>query len=322
MHIHDLLWAAHDLDYRCYAVFPLPQLARVTLVVLRVLARGTVQAEVIVGRDVPEPDPAPQYLWLLLHQGHMRLLQVPPFLRKPLDWLTELVMGTGTPLMATPSVGWALYLQSEDEQEPSRDPNVAATCRCCARENQNSLLQRKAGESPPPRGWAAAVAMALERGATEPQDLARAGRLAQTVELGTLGVPGSQLRLGLWGAPLADLAEETKAHSAIQLHDTVSELGALATQERILNSLKDPEGPNLLLIAPEATTFNPFMTANGGTRTPGSPQGSSKPLPREVKDNATAVFALEIFDAALRAKCFPILIHPAPDGRYPKLTAV
>ena len=46
MHIHDLLWAAHDLDYRCYAVFPLPQLARVTLVVLRVLARGTVQAAV------------------------------------------------------------------------------------------------------------------------------------------------------------------------------------------------------------------------------------------------------------------------------------
>ena len=32
--------------------------------------------------------------------------------------------------------------------------------------------------------------------------------------------------------------------------------------------------------------------------------------PREVKDNATAVFALEIFDAALRGQCFPILIHP------------
>ncbi|CAE8721383.1 unnamed protein product [Polarella glacialis] len=59
----------HDKDFRCFAAFPLPEVKRATLNVLRVGFGGKAIVESVVGWHRAADQ---NQIWLLIHQGHMR----------------------------------------------------------------------------------------------------------------------------------------------------------------------------------------------------------------------------------------------------------
>ena len=70
--VHDLLHWSHDKDYRTLAAFPSDQLLGYDLHVVRMAADGDLTTEMITG--VLSPGKEAQAIYLLVHQGHMRLL--------------------------------------------------------------------------------------------------------------------------------------------------------------------------------------------------------------------------------------------------------
>ena len=80
IYAHDLLHWGHDKDYRCLAAFPDPIFAPYALAIVRVDHRGSTALEVLVGAN---HDSSPEStVWLLVSQGHMRLLHPP----RPFVW--------------------------------------------------------------------------------------------------------------------------------------------------------------------------------------------------------------------------------------------
>ena len=55
---HDMLFCEHDKDYRCFAAFPLPELATFALRVLRVHYYGRAQLGSIIGCSMAAPQTA------------------------------------------------------------------------------------------------------------------------------------------------------------------------------------------------------------------------------------------------------------------------
>ena len=73
--IHDLLWRDHDRDYRTVAAFPLPDLEKSYLGVLRVDAWDGMSCEAVVG--VGFTGKAEDCLWGLIYRGHYHVLSSP-----------------------------------------------------------------------------------------------------------------------------------------------------------------------------------------------------------------------------------------------------
>ena len=71
--IHDLIHLDHDKDYRCLAAFPSEFFADVGFNIIRMDPHGGVTTERIEGCGYHSPK-SPD-LWLLVSEGHMRLLR-------------------------------------------------------------------------------------------------------------------------------------------------------------------------------------------------------------------------------------------------------
>ena len=184
MRIHDIGEAHHELDYRCFALLPCAMLANVVLVVVRVFASGPVQVELVAGSQVPDDLSGARYVWLLLMQGHMRLLRAPPAAADPLAWLAPLTLRGGGPPFVTPSIGWALFLAVSGDQVEDCSPDIRSTCRCCLREARMANATRRAGDAVAPlRGYGAAVNAEIARGFRSAGRLAHAGRESRCSEL-------------------------------------------------------------------------------------------------------------------------------------------
>ena len=77
---------------------------------------------------------------------------------------------------------------------------------------------------------------------------------------------------------------------------------------------------NVWFLAPVCTSFCSWAIHNGGTRTRSCPGGKQGGLTEaEVKGNAMAEFAAQLFEACLRTGKMVLCENPAPDGRYPKI---
>lgn len=100
--VHDLLHWSHDKDYRTMAAFPAEKLFGYDLHVVRMATDGDLSTEVI--RGVLSPGDEKHTIYLLVHQGHMRLLtprnlaQSPPVIREVVaaGWECHLEAATGS----------------------------------------------------------------------------------------------------------------------------------------------------------------------------------------------------------------------------------
>ncbi len=68
---HDATHRDHDKDFTCFASFPVTQLRHTDLQVVRVTAGGEITVDTIIGSDRLHPHTD---VWLLIFDGHMRLL--------------------------------------------------------------------------------------------------------------------------------------------------------------------------------------------------------------------------------------------------------
>ena len=74
VYIHDILHRDHDKEYRMYAAFLLLQLVHNALAALRIDHHGGVHVELVTG--APFRGEGSMAIWLMIHKGHMRLLQL------------------------------------------------------------------------------------------------------------------------------------------------------------------------------------------------------------------------------------------------------
>ena len=121
--VHDFLWRDHDKDYRALAALLLPELRRVQLHIVRVDFWGEASVETLSGLDAHTRDGV--HVWLLIWQGHMRLL-LPPGPGATTTWRAR--------ASVIPAAGWRAHLEA-GSNSPS---NARKTYRC----------------SPPPAGGA------------------------------------------------------------------------------------------------------------------------------------------------------------------------
>ncbi|CAE7689640.1 unnamed protein product [Symbiodinium sp. CCMP2592] len=70
--IHDLLYHGHDKDYRCLAAFPPSAASHLAIQVVRLDSWKRPTVERLAGASAPLN--SPPLVWLLVHEGHMRLL--------------------------------------------------------------------------------------------------------------------------------------------------------------------------------------------------------------------------------------------------------
>ena len=117
IYAHDLLHWGHDKDYRCLAAFPDPIFAPYALAIVRVDHRGSTALEVLVGAN---HDSSPEStVWLLVSQGHMRLLHPP----RPFVW-----PATARQIQA---VGWEPHLEAAGCPEAWYRARDVLRCHIC-----------------------------------------------------------------------------------------------------------------------------------------------------------------------------------------------
>ena len=117
IYAHDLLHWGHDKDYRCLAAFPDRVFAPYALAIVRVDHRGSTALEVLVGANY---DSSPEStIWLLVSQGHMRLLHPP----RPFVWPS-----TARQIQA---VGWEPHLEAAGCHEAWYRTQDVVRCHIC-----------------------------------------------------------------------------------------------------------------------------------------------------------------------------------------------
>ena len=119
VHVHDIICAHHERDFRSLAVFPLQELDAARLVVLRADYRGQLVVESVVGTAW---EPGGWHIFVLIWKGHMVLLQ-PPEDFQPQPWLAVEEEGV------TPSLGFSFYYHGRHDQTPCAPGKVS--CRLC-----------------------------------------------------------------------------------------------------------------------------------------------------------------------------------------------
>ena len=117
IYAHDLLHWGYDKDYRCLAAFPDRVFAPYALAIVRVDHRGSTALEVLDGANY---DSSPEStIWLLVSQGHMRLLHPP----RPFVWPS-----TARQIQA---VGWELHLEAAGCPEAWYRAQDVLRCHIC-----------------------------------------------------------------------------------------------------------------------------------------------------------------------------------------------
>eukprot|EP00971_Amphidinium_carterae_P349240 6490916-Amphidinium_carterae.2 len=125
-HVHDILSADHDRDYRVLAALAPHHTAQSRIVIMRVTYAKQATVEVIVGARFDPADGTHSTIYLVVHRGHMKLMQPPP--EGYALWLDYLQQQNATELMALGSA--ELLLRSESQPSIISAP-VQAACRCC-----------------------------------------------------------------------------------------------------------------------------------------------------------------------------------------------
>eukprot|EP00972_Heterocapsa_arctica_P038853 5724472-Heterocapsa_arctica.AAC.1 len=69
---HDLCWRDHDKDFRCFAAFPVDELADLSFAVIRVGYQGNTSVEVVSG---PAASGSGGFFFTLIDHGHMQVVR-------------------------------------------------------------------------------------------------------------------------------------------------------------------------------------------------------------------------------------------------------
>ena len=115
--VHDALFFGHDKDYRCLAAFPLPEAADVSFCLVRMDAWNRTSCEVIQGAH-SRSDPK-SLIWLLVHQGHMRLL------------LPEVTTSIPDNVRIVTAAGWEVHLEAAAEHGARHRARAPKPCPRC-----------------------------------------------------------------------------------------------------------------------------------------------------------------------------------------------
>ena len=128
VHVHDIVNAHHERDFRSLAVFPLESLAAAKVVVIRSDYRGQMLVETITG---PRWGPGGWLVWALIWQGHMTLL-CPP------EGLDTAAWVAAEEISDTPALGFGFFWHCRHDQAVCAPGRIA--CRLCK-------TSRKAGDA-------------------------------------------------------------------------------------------------------------------------------------------------------------------------------
>ena len=113
---HDILNLDHDKDYRCLAAFPPSLYEGHDMHIVRMDPHGSVTTEIIhhAGRNK-----TPREVWLLVHKGHMRLLNRPPSSEVP------------KVVRSVEAAGWEIHLEAVEGPEACVRARDLAKCPRC-----------------------------------------------------------------------------------------------------------------------------------------------------------------------------------------------
>ena len=113
---HDVLNLDHDKDYRCLAAFPPSLYEGHDLHIVRMDPHGSVTTEIIHHAGKSK---TPREVWLLVHKGHMRLLNRPP--------------SSGVPqvVRSVEAAGWEIHLEAVEGPEACVRARDLAKCPRC-----------------------------------------------------------------------------------------------------------------------------------------------------------------------------------------------
>ncbi|CAL1147366.1 unnamed protein product [Cladocopium goreaui] len=115
--VHDALFFGHDKDYRCLAAFPPAEAAEVSFCLVRMDAWNRISCEVIQGAH-SRSDPK-SLIWLLVHQGHMRLL------------LPEIATSIPDNVRIVTAAGWEVHLEAAAEHGARHRARAPKPCPRC-----------------------------------------------------------------------------------------------------------------------------------------------------------------------------------------------
>lgn len=120
--IHDSICFDHDKDYRSIAAFPPHLYEEYRFHIVRLDPQGTLTTEEIIGTRWTRKK---NYdVWLLVHQGHMRLLRPPTGTRRP------------PTIREVAAVGWDVHLEAAEGPEARVRARDLPVCPRCEDETQ------------------------------------------------------------------------------------------------------------------------------------------------------------------------------------------
>eukprot|EP00971_Amphidinium_carterae_P345152 6485941-Amphidinium_carterae.1 len=125
-HVHDILAADHDRDYRVLAALAPAGLAKCKVVIMRVTYAKQATVEIIVGAHFDARQATSTTLYLVVHRGHMKMMPPPP--EGLVHWLDFLHQTNATEIMA---LGSEELLQRSAAEPCVVAAPVEAACRCC-----------------------------------------------------------------------------------------------------------------------------------------------------------------------------------------------
>lgn len=120
--LHDAVYFGHDKDYRCLAALPPEAASQVTLCMVRLDQWGRVTCEAIQG--ISSASGPEEVVWLLVHQGHMRLLC--PAGPVPLP----------SPVRYVAAAGWEAHLEAAVASGALSKPKTVPACPRCTSDSQ------------------------------------------------------------------------------------------------------------------------------------------------------------------------------------------
>ena len=120
--LHDAVYFGHDKDYRCLAALPPEAASQVTLCMVRLDQWGRVTYEAIQG--ISSASGPEEVVWLLVHQGHMRLLC--PAGPVPLP----------SPVRYVAAAGWEAHLEAAVASGALSKPKTVPACPRCTSDSQ------------------------------------------------------------------------------------------------------------------------------------------------------------------------------------------
>eukprot|EP00438_Fugacium_kawagutii_P022124 Skav232871 [mRNA] locus=scaffold1881:25961:36237:+ [translate_table: standard] len=308
---HDLLTVAHEKDFRSLPVFPIQELAEAMVLVLRGDYKGGLILEAVQGSSW---QPGGWIIPLLIHKGHMTLLQPP-------DDVDLARFQRSEEHTTTPCLGFEFFWHTRHDQARTAPGKVM--CRLC------KPSRRAGAEEVWVRQHSCLAQLAVLAGGgrlnrevlrvVRPLDVE--GLRFQEVFAGSAGLTREWQRSGVTLPPVELFQDPLNKKLPREDHD----LTRPEVQKRVLDGMQHANGANVYWIASPCTSYCDWQLQNGGSRTFANPAGTgpgpvgSGPLAStEQTGNILSEFSAQAFLTALDTGNFPVAESSAPSGRYPK----